>query len=191
MRAKAADGILAAVPPLAGWERLATDAVGTTIEFWGFKLNHGRVWALLYLRGKAMDAAEIRKVLGLSKGAVSMVTRELERWGVIHRTRLPGEDVWRFHAETELRTMIGRVFSERETRMVKRVETDLQEAQQQARAARVGGEAAQKLARLNALAQTVRLTLEAFLATSRRDIRSLTNILAVEAGRRVRKLRGA
>jgi DNA-binding transcriptional regulator GbsR (MarR family) len=178
-----------ATQPLADWERLATDAVGTTIEFWGFKLNHGRVWGLLYLRGRAMDAGEIRQVLGLSKGAVSMVTRELERWGVIHRERTPGESVWRFRAETELKEMISRVLSEREAKMVKRVEANLKEAQRLARSARTGTEAAQKLARLNTLAETVRLAIEAFLATSRLDIRSLTNILVVEAGRRVRSLR--
>lgn len=177
--------------PLADWERLATDAVGTTIEFWGFKLNHGRIWALLYLRGVALDAGEIRDVLGLSKGAVSMTTRELERWGVIHRERVPGEDVWRFRAETELREMISRVLSEREVKMVQRVETDLREAEKQARARRGAAAEVEKLARLSTLAETVRVTLDAFVATSRLDIRSLTNILAAEAGKRVRRLRGA
>ncbi len=176
------------VPPLADWEPVATDAVGATIEFWGFKLNHGRVWGLLYLRGRALDAGELRQVLGLSKGAVSMVTRELERWGVIYRERAPGEDVWRFRAETELRPMIGRVLAEREARMVQRVEADLHEAQRQARLQRAPAAEVEKLARLSTLAETVRLTLDAFLATARLDIRSLTNILASEAGRRARRL---
>ena len=40
------------------WEALTTDAVGNVIEFWGFKHNQGRVWALLYLRGnKEHEAA--------------------------------------------------------------------------------------------------------------------------------------
>src|SRR6476661_6372016 len=52
------------------WEALVVDAVGNTIDFWRFKRNHGRVWALLYLRGKPSSAAEIQRALGLSKGAV-------------------------------------------------------------------------------------------------------------------------
>src|SRR5437870_5171843 len=77
------------------WEALVVDAVGNTIDFWRFKRNHGRVWALLYLRGRALSAAEIQEALGLSKGAVSMVTREIESWGVIHRARAPGDATWR------------------------------------------------------------------------------------------------
>ena len=38
-------------PGLPRWESLAIDAVGNVIEFWGFKHNQGRVWAVLYLRG--------------------------------------------------------------------------------------------------------------------------------------------
>ena len=68
----------------------AADAVGNFIEFWGFKRNHGRIWALLYLQGQPLTAAELQSRLGLSKGGVSMMTRELERWGVIHRRRPPG-----------------------------------------------------------------------------------------------------
>ncbi len=34
-----------------GWqsETLVTDAIGQLMEFWGFKRNMGRVWAMLYL----------------------------------------------------------------------------------------------------------------------------------------------
>ena len=61
--------------PLSHWESVAVDAVGNFIEFWGFKRNQGRVWALLYLRDAALDAQELQDELGLSKGAVSMIVR--------------------------------------------------------------------------------------------------------------------
>ena len=70
------------------------DAVGNVIEFWGFKRNQGRVWALLYLRGEPLTAGEIERELELSKGGVSMLLRDLERWGVIsacaRRARVAG-----------------------------------------------------------------------------------------------------
>src|ERR1700726_1085527 len=82
------------------WEALVVDAVGSVIEFWGFKSNHGRIWALLYLRGTPLSALQLQTELGLSKGAVSMVTRELEQWGVVNRVRVPGAHSWLFDAET-------------------------------------------------------------------------------------------
>ncbi|HLM42374.1 MAG TPA: ArsR family transcriptional regulator [Myxococcaceae bacterium] len=62
---------------LAPWEAIAVDAVGNVIEFWGFKRNQGRVWALLYLRGEPLTAGEIERELDLSKGGVSMLLRDL------------------------------------------------------------------------------------------------------------------
>ena len=72
------------------WESMAIEAVGQVIEFWGFKRNQGRVWALLYLRGESFSAAEVESILRLSKGGVSMLLRDLERWKVISRVRHAG-----------------------------------------------------------------------------------------------------
>jgi DNA-binding transcriptional regulator GbsR (MarR family) len=174
--------------PLAEWEKLATNAVGSTIEFWGFKLNHGRVWALLYLRDREMDASEIRALLGLSKGAVSMVTNELERWGVIHRVRLPGEAIWRFRAETELGEMISRVIAEREAKLVSRVEGELGEATHRAEAAGASAPSLARLRRLSTVARTVRLAVYGFLATSRLDVRSIAKLLTEKATRAAKSL---
>ena len=176
--------------PLAEWETLATDAVGGTIEFWGFKVNHGRVWALLYLRDRAMDASELRALLGLSKGAVSMVTNELERWGVIHRVRLPGEAFWRFRAETELGEMISHVIAEREAKLVSRVEGELTEAMHRAEATGASPAGLARLRRLSTVARTVRLAVYGFLATSRLDVRSIAKLLTVRVTRAAKSLGG-
>ena len=98
---------------LNAWEVLVVNAVGSVIEFWGFKRNQGRVWALLYLRDQALTAAEIEKELDLSKGGVSMLIRDLERWGVVLRVRTPGDASWRYRAETDLLQMARRVIEER------------------------------------------------------------------------------
>ncbi len=173
--------------PLAEWERNVTEAIGGAIEFWGFKANHGRVWALLYLRDRGMDATEIRQLLGLSKGAASMVTNELEGWGVVHRERLPGEGVWRFRAETALWEMIGRVIAEREAKMVDRIEGVLHQAERDARAGRATGGELERLERLEALAHSTRLAIYAFLTTARFDVRPMAGLLAGAAARRLRR----
>ena len=146
-------------PGLPRWEALAIDAVGNVIEFWGFKHNQGRVWAVLYLRGMSMTATQLEEELGLSKGAVSMLVRDLERWGVVLRIRQPGTGAGHFRAETDLVQMVRRVVQERETAFITRVRANLEEARRLAATSGVGRE---RMARLEKMAE--RGNREEFLA---------------------------
>ena len=67
------------------------DAVGALMEFWGFKRVMGRIWSLLYLRNEPLSAAELCEELAISTGAASMALSELEHWGVVKRSRKPGD----------------------------------------------------------------------------------------------------
>lgn len=164
------------------WESLATGAVGTVIEFWGFKANHGRVWAVLYLRDKAMSAAELQSTLGLSKGAVSMVTRELEGWGVVRRVRPPHSDAWHFVAETDLLKMVGRVVSEREARFIERIEQDLANAERLAARAGADRQVLVRLGRMRSLAHRAHQAVNAFITTARLDFRGVSDLLVAARG---------
>jgi HTH-type transcriptional regulator, glycine betaine synthesis regulator len=177
-----------AEPPLPPWESLVVDAVGNVIEFWGFKANQGRVWALLYLRGRPLGAAEIREALGLSKGAVSMVTRELEQWGVVHRVRRSSATAWQFDAETELLRMVTRVIADREAQFIERVEADLVEGERQARASGSAGRLTlERIARMRALAELTHRAIQAFVKTARLDARGLSGVLKGATLQLVRK----
>lgn len=159
-------------------EALAVDAVGAVIEFWGFKVNHGRVWALLYLRGVPLSAAEIQNLLGLSKGAVSMVTRELEQWKVIHRLRNIQDSVWRFSAETDFKSMIARVVSSREAPFLARVTEDLREAEAKAHKAAPHERATlERIRNMRVMAEAFGVALDTFIATARLDVKGLSAIL--------------
>jgi len=162
---------------VAEWESLVVDAVGNVIEFWGFKANQGRIWALLYLHGRPFAASEIAASLGLSKGAVSMVTRELEQWGVIHRVRGFGEGVWRFEAETDFIRMIGKVLEEREARFIARVKLDLERAEKAARG-KAPPEVLERISRMRALARFVEGAIGVFLRTARFDFSGALGILS-------------
>jgi DNA-binding transcriptional regulator GbsR (MarR family) len=165
------------------WEQIAVDAVGSVIEFWGFKRNQGRVWALLYLRERALSAAEIQSELGLSKGAVSMITRELERWSVIERLRDPGGDVWRYRAGERLMDMVARVLEQREARLVARVRGELSEAERRARTDRRATVAdLERLRRMRMLADLVERSLRAFLKTAQLDAASVMGVLRAPFG---------
>lgn len=172
-------------PPgtMAEWESVVVDAVGHVIEFWGFKRNQGRVWALLYLRGAALSAQELIDTLALSKGAVSMLTRELEQWGVIERVREAGQGVWRFVAVTDLMQMIGRVVREREAGMIARVRQDLEEAEAMARDdPRASPEELSRLGRMRTLAKLVERALTLFLDTARLDVKPAFEALREDPG---------
>ncbi|WP_342373958.1 MarR family transcriptional regulator [Myxococcus stipitatus] len=170
---------------LAAWEAIAVDAVGNVIEFWGFKRNQGRVWALLYLRGEPLTAGEIERELDLSKGGVSMLLRDLERWGVIQRVRLPQDTVWRYGAETDLVRMVRHVIEEREAGFVARIRADLAEARRLAEAA--GGiplERLERLEKMATLAEHVERALRLFIKTSRLDVSGVLAVFRDGAARR-------
>jgi len=160
-------------PGLPRWEALAIDAVGNVIEFWGFKHNQGRIWAVLYLRGTSMSATQLEDELGLSKGAVSMLVRDLERWGVVLRIRQPGTGAWQYRAETDLVQMVRRVIQERETAFITRVRADLEEARRLATASGVGRDRLSRLEKMAALALGAERALRIFLRTARVDLSTL------------------
>ncbi|MBK7584197.1 MAG: MarR family transcriptional regulator [Myxococcales bacterium] len=164
---------------LTEWEALVVDAVGTVIEFWRFKRNQGRVWALLYLRGRPMTALELQDALELSKGAVSMVTRELEQWGVVSRVRAPEDASWHFRAETALMKMLGRVIEEREARLVHGVKLDLERAERLARASGdVSPDVLVRLQRMKTLAGLIDRAVRGFLHTARLDVGEARTVLS-------------
>jgi DNA-binding transcriptional regulator GbsR (MarR family) len=168
---------------LAPWEAIAVDAVGNVIEFWGFKRNQGRVWALLYLRGEALTAGEIERELDLSKGGVSMLLRDLERWGVIQRVRLPQDSAWRYAAETDLVRMVTHVIEEREAGFVARIRADLAEARRLAQSVTgVPGERLARLEKMTTLAEHVERALRLFIKTSRLDVSGVLAVFRDEAG---------
>lgn len=95
-------------------EAAVSDVVGRLIEFWGFKRNMGRIWAVLYLSPEPLSAEDLRTSLKISSGAVSMTLNELLRWGVVRKVWVQGERKDFFTAEVHLWRMISRVFNERE-----------------------------------------------------------------------------
>jgi DNA-binding transcriptional regulator GbsR (MarR family) len=90
------------------------DAVGALIESWGFKRNMGRMWAVLYLEDRPLNAGELVERLGLSTGAVSMLLTEMQEWGAVKKAWVVGERREHYEAETSIWKMVSRVLRERE-----------------------------------------------------------------------------
>jgi HTH-type transcriptional regulator, glycine betaine synthesis regulator len=110
------------------------DVVGRLIEFWGFKRNMGRLWTILYLSSEPRSAEDLKQLLKLSSGAVSMLITDLSRWGVVKRVWVQGERREFFAAETNLWKMISRVLSERESLEIAQALATFEEALQKVEA---------------------------------------------------------
>jgi len=107
---------------------MAADAIGELMGFWNFKPSMGRVWTVLYLSRRPMGADTIAQRTGLSAGSVSMTIQDLLKWGVIRRSWDPRSRRKLYEPETDILSMVTRVFREREMRVVSDAIARLEEA---------------------------------------------------------------
>lgn len=167
---------VAAPQGISAWEALAVDSVGDVIEFWGFKRNQGRVWGLLYLRDASLSAREIELLLKLSKGGVSMLLNDMERWGVVQRSRLPGDGAWRYRACIDVIAMTRNVIETRELNFIAKVRVDLAQAHVTAKLSGANGEHLVRLERIQALAQATDNVLRLVLKVQHVNLRGLFKV---------------
>ena len=172
-------------------ELAVSDAVGRLIEFWGFKRNMGRVWAVLYLSDQPLTAKDLRDRLRLSTGAVSMTVTELLRWGVIRKIWVQGERRDFFAAEGNLWKMVSRVIREREMIEVNEAIAALEHAltllDERARQGSAGDKrraAVQRdrIGKLLELARLGRTLIDALVSTARVDAGPLVRFLLGQKG---------
>ena len=99
-----------------------------------------------------------------------MAVRELEQWGVVRRTRSPGDSAWHYVAETDFFGMIGKVVAEREGALVDSVVRDLTRAEALAVERSVDEAELERVQRMRRLAEFVSMALRTFLKTANLDI---------------------
>ena len=112
-------------------EEKLINAIGEVIAHWGFKKNHGRIWAFLFLRDCAHSSSDIRLHLGLSKGAASMLLSDLEKWNIVLRES--GRRHRKYRANDQLLSMISNVFQTRENILLRNVNSLLMRTSTQQR----------------------------------------------------------
>jgi HTH-type transcriptional regulator, glycine betaine synthesis regulator len=172
---------------LSNAELRVSDVVGRLMEFWGFRRNMGRIWSVLYLSPDPLTAEDLRALLGLSTGAVSMTLTDLLRWGVVRKVWVQGERKDYFAAEVQLWKMISRVFNEREraeiVTAIEAFEDALRALDENARAADPKARARAELqrARITQLLEFARISktlLDALLTTAKLDVEPLARLFA-------------
>ena len=173
-------------------ELLVSDAIGRLIEFWGFKRNMGRIWAVLYLSPDPQSAEDLRQMLKLSSGAVSMTLSELSRWGVVRKVWVQGERKDFYAAEVQLWRMISRVFNEREKAEIEAAIEAFEEALREVDDLRKSSDPKararaelqhERISQLLELAKLGKRLLDALLSTAKIDAEPLVRFLLGQRSR--------
>ncbi|MFM2246240.1 MAG: hypothetical protein RL071_2314 [Pseudomonadota bacterium] len=162
------------------------DTIGELMGFWNFKPSMGKVWTVLYLSRSPLCAEEIVAATDLSAGSVSMTIQELLAWGVIRRAEEPVDRKRRFEAETDILSLVMRVFRERELRLIEDVVRRLELALKLIEGARSGSPElvlrqrflATRIQQLLGLARLGAGVVARFAQAGTLDLRSLRDALA-------------
>jgi DNA-binding transcriptional regulator GbsR (MarR family) len=85
---------------------------------WGINRTVAQVHALLYLSERPLNAEEICQTLVLARSNVSVALRELQGWGIVKVTHLPGDRRDHFESMTDVFEMFRVIMNERRRREI-------------------------------------------------------------------------
>jgi DNA-binding transcriptional regulator GbsR (MarR family) len=85
---------------------------------WGVNRSVAQIHALLYLSDRPLHAEEISESLKLARSNVSTALKELQGYGIVRRSHVPGDRRDHFVAETDLWEMLMRISAERKRREI-------------------------------------------------------------------------
>lgn len=139
------------VEPLEAARRRLIEALGRQSAFWGLGKVPGELYAVLYLADGALSLGELARALGLSKGAVSVAVRQLERLGLVRRVLQPGDRRAYFEAERDFWMAARRILERRHKPEFDESFRLVAESLRLARSAPPGAERDRILERLSAL----------------------------------------
>lgn len=126
---------------LASVQQRFVEGMGEISRFWGFSTVMGRMYGLLYLSEEPLTADAISEALAISKGNVSMNLRNLDRWGMVRKTRKKGDRKEYYEAEPNFVKIFVSILSERRNREFDRSLGTVTECLQQTKGVARGKEA--------------------------------------------------
>ena len=89
---------------------------GEISRFWGFSPVMGQIYGLMYLSEGPTTAETLMQELGASKGNVSINLRNLDRWGMVRKSRKPGDRKEYYEVETDFVRIFINMLMERKNR---------------------------------------------------------------------------
>jgi len=105
------------------------EAVGTFIEWWGFKDIHGRIWVLLSLSTRPLSQREIADILDVSRSLVSTAVAELHGFRLVRPVSEHRNAPYR--ASMDVWSTISEILRTREWMILERVRLALEAAVQE------------------------------------------------------------
>ena len=72
------------------WQEMV-EVGGRICQLLGLPRSTGQIYGLLYLSAEPLSLNDMSSVLGISKGSVSIGTRQLASWGAIRKVWIPGD----------------------------------------------------------------------------------------------------
>ncbi|MCU0315240.1 MAG: MarR family transcriptional regulator [Fimbriimonadaceae bacterium] len=91
---------------------------GRMSSSWGINRTMAQIHALLLVTGDAHTVDQMIERLHISRGNASMNLRDLMDWGLVERTRLPGDRKDTYECNSDILTMFARVVRERKRREI-------------------------------------------------------------------------
>lgn len=85
---------------------------------WGTNRSVAQIQALLFLTARPMNAEEIAQTLGIARSNVSNSLKELQGWGLIKLTHLPGDRRDHFEGKTDPWDMLTLIVEGRKKREI-------------------------------------------------------------------------
>ncbi len=85
---------------------------------WGVNRTVAQIHALLYLSDRPLNAEEICQTLVLARSNVSVALRELQGWGIVRVTHLPGDRRDHFESMADVFEMFRVILNERRRREI-------------------------------------------------------------------------
>ncbi len=92
------------------------DLWGRLASFWGISPAAARAYAFLLSAREGATAAELCEGLGMSRGAVSMSTRELREWGLAVPEKQPRSREVRWRLERDVERVVRSIVATRKRR---------------------------------------------------------------------------
>lgn len=93
-------------------------SLGQLAESAGFNRMIGQIYALLYLNPTRLSLGEIAEKLNVSKGSVSLNTRNMEQWGMIRRFNRPADRRDYYEADTDFWRVVRGILQNREKKII-------------------------------------------------------------------------
>lgn len=100
---------------------------GRMSSAWGINRTMAQIHALLLVTGQPHSMDDIITRLGISRGNASMSLRDLMDWGVVSRTREPGDRKDAYKADSDMLSMFAKVIRERKRREIDPTQTAIRE----------------------------------------------------------------